>query len=599
VPSPPRSSPLITRRQLLRAGAGLAGAGVATLALPPDLRSGLAAPARCAGLSDIEHVVILIQENRSFDHYFGRYRGVRGFADRRASQLGNGLPVFYQPDSGNTSNPPAGYLLPFHLDTSNPLAASGSGACTEDVSHSWGNQHLYWDGGLMDRFAEVHLRADAPYGAAAMGYYDRRDLPYYYALADAFTLCDGYHCSVLGPTDPNRLHAMTATLDPTGAQGGPVLSNPGQSGYGSLSWTTYPEQLEARGISWKQYVDAEAQYATDSNVLLLFRQYQDPSSPLYQKGVLPKFPSDFVADALSGRLPQVSWIQASDASGEHPPAPPPFGQDLVSQILTVLMARPDVWAKTVFFVTWDENGGFFDHVVPPTPPPGTAGEYLTVSGVSPAGPVGLGFRVPLLVLSPFSRGGLVSSDTFDHTSLLRFLETRFGAEVPNLSAWRRAAVGDLTSALNLAAPDSSTPALPPSPARDPAAAAGCVTNGAILQLIATQPPPYPVPNPQSLPGQERGHARRPSGGCPATTTKPAAQSLTAAGSAPVGPTDVTAAGHPPGTAATGRVTAPEVLPLRTSSAALPVTGTAAAASAVAATLVGAAVALRMRRSQGS
>ena len=597
MPSPPRSSPLLTRRQLLRAGAGLAGTGAAALALPPDLRSALAAPARCAGLSDIEHVVILIQENRSFDHYFGRYRGVRGFADRTAPLLANGLPVFYQPDEGNTSNPPKGYLLPFHLDSSNPLTASGSGACTEDVSHSWGNQHLYWDGGLMDRFAEVHLRADAPYGAAAMGYYDRRDLPYYYALADAFTLCDGYHCSVLGPTDPNRLHAMTATLDPTGAHGGPVLSNPGRNGYGSLSWTTYPEQLEALGISWKQYSDAEVEYATDSNVLLLFRQYQDPSSPLYQKGVLPKFPTDFVADALSGRLPQVSWIQASDASGEHPPAPPPFGQDLVSQILTVLTARPDVWAKTVFFVTWDENGGFFDHVVPPTPPPGTAGEYLTVSGASPAGPVGLGFRVPLLVLSPFSRGGLVSSDTFDHTSLLRFLETRFGAEVPNLSAWRRAAVGDLTSALNLAAPDSSTPALPPSPARDPAAAAECVSNGAILQLIATQPPPYPVPNPQSLPGQERGHARRPSGVCAGATTQAAPRPVTAAGGAPAGAADVAAAGHLPGAAAAGRATAPDVLPLRTSSVAVPVTGTAGA-TAVAATLVGAAIALRMRRRQG-
>jgi phospholipase C len=252
----------------------------------------------------------------------------------------------------------------------------------------------------------------------------------------------------------------------------------------------------------------------------------------------------------------------------------------------------------VFFVTWDENGGFFDHVLPPTPPAGTAGEYVTVSGVSPAGPVGLGFRVPLLVLSPFSRGGLVSSDTFDHTSLLRFLETRFGAEVPNLSAWRRAAVGDLTSALNLAAPDASMPALPPSPARDPLAVAGCVSSGAILQLVATTPPPYPVPNPQSLPGQEPGHARRPSGLCSGATTSGAHRSVTAAGTAPAGAAGVTTAGHPPGAATTAGATAPDVLALRPSSAVVPLTGTAAAASAVAATLVGAAVALRMRRRQG-
>src|SRR6202040_3718152 len=146
-----------------------------------------------------------------------------------------------------------------------------------------------------------------------------------------------------------------------------------------------------------------------------------------------------------------------------------FGENLLSLIIEAFRLKPEVWAKTVFFVTYDENGGFFDHVAPMTAPLGTPGEYVTAPAVpdptvigSPAitGPIGLGFRVPTLIVSPYSRGGFVSSDLFDHTSLLRFLETRFGAEVPNLSAWRRSVVGDLTSAFNFVAPDQSLPALP-------------------------------------------------------------------------------------------------------------------------------------------
>src|SRR5205085_9983779 len=126
---------------------------------------------------------------------------------------------------------------------------------------------------------------------------------------------------------------------------------------------------------------------------------------------------------------------------------------VAADVLNTLVSNPSLWAKTALFITYDENGGFFDHVPPPTPATGTAGEYLTVSplpsdagGVT--GPIGLGFRVPTLVVSPFSRGGYVSSGVFDHTSLLRFIETRFGAEVPNLSAWRRSVTGDLTRAFN-------------------------------------------------------------------------------------------------------------------------------------------------------
>jgi phospholipase C len=504
----------ISRRALLRGGTGVAAAALGAGLLPDGLTRALAAPRLCASsLNDIEHVVILIQENRSFDHYFGTHRGVRGFSDPDALRLPDGASVFAQPNPANTTDAPVGRLLPFRLDTTTPPPAANNGTCTEDITHSWGNQHDCWNGGRMDRFAEVHLRADDPYGAATMGYYTREDIPFYHAVADAFTLCDGYHCSVLGPTDPNRFYAMTASIDPAGLHGGPVTSNPGMSQYGKFSWTTYPERLQAAGVTWKQYSDPELQAST-SNVLQFFPAYLDPSSELFARGVLPTYPEDFTRDALSGELPQVSWLQLNDVASDHPPDAPGLGEDALSQLISILTARPDVWARTLLLVTWDENGGFFDHVVPPTSPPGTPGEWLTAGGTQPRGPIGLGFRVPMLVISPFSRGGLVCSDVFDHTSTLLLLERRFGVEVPNLSAWRRETVGDLTSALNLAsAADASVPSLPATVTRDAPVLVACAQGEAPLSDLNQNPPAYPVPSPQAMPVQEPGRARRPSGVC--------------------------------------------------------------------------------------
>jgi phospholipase C len=213
-------------------------------------------------------------------------------------------------------------------------------------------------------------------------------------------------------------------------------------------------------------------------------------------------------------------------NSEHPPAPVEWGQYASAQVLSALTANPSVWRKTALFITHDENGGFFDHVPPPTAPSGTAGEYLTVSplpgdAAGIAGPIGLGFRVPLLIASPFARGGFVCSDTFDHTSLLRFLETRFGAEVPNLSAWRRGVTGDLTSAFNFVSVDDTVPALPAPSLTDPRVVDSTCTTSAPLDLLTSSIPglagleaevvqPYPVP-PNSLPGQEPGAPQRPSG----------------------------------------------------------------------------------------
>jgi phospholipase C len=217
------------------------------------------------------------------------------------------------------------------------------------------------------------------------------------------------------------------------------------------------EQLQARGISWKVYSSPDVTILggiLSDNVLSYFKNFQDPAAVLHQNAFGPQFPADFLTDLASGNLPQVSWLVGSIVTSDHPPSPSIFGENVVSLIVDALRANPALWAKTVLFVTYDENGGFFDHVAPATAPPGPPGEYVTAPAVpdptvigSPAitGPIGLGFRVPMLIISPFSRGGFVSSDLFDHTSVLRFLETRFGAEVPNLSAWRRATVGDLTN----------------------------------------------------------------------------------------------------------------------------------------------------------
>jgi phospholipase C len=497
-----------TRRELV--GAGLAaGAGLAGLGWASGLRDALAAPARSGQLRDIEHVVIFVQENRSFDHYFGTYRGVLGFGDPHPPRLrdGSGLPVFAQP--GYPAPGYGGHLYPFHLDSTK------GGECTHDITHDWAPQHRCWNGGAMDGFVRQHLAAEgAADGPLTMAYYKRQDLAYYHALADAFTVCDRYHCSVLGPTDPNQMYIVSGTLDPDGKRGGPLLETLSNR-VGSYSWTTMPEQLRARGISWKAYASADNYDPTGDMPFPLFKQYhQDPELAAGAFG--NDFPSKFEADCANGALPQVSWIWGPITQSEHPPAPPVHGEYTTDLVLKALTGNPGLWAKTALLVTWDENGGFMDHMLPPTPPPGTPGEYV---GVRPlpaaangiAGPIGLGFRVPMLIVSPFSRGGLVCSDRFDHTSLLRFIEARFGAEVPNLSAWRRSVTGDLTSAFNFAAtPDPSVPALPAVSLTDPSVVTGgCTTTPASLTGAPT--PPYPVPPNAGVPRQEPGKARRPSG----------------------------------------------------------------------------------------
>ena len=545
-----------SRRDVLKAGLG-AGAAIAGWQRTQPLLDALAA---CPNgkLTDVEHVIIFIQENRSFDNYFGRYKGVRGFDDRSAP---GGAAAFAQrvPKAG-TGLPDS--LLPFHISTQ--LGPPQQGECTNDVEHQWAGQHDTWNRGRNDNWMGSHLATEptARQAAMTMGYYDRSDLQFYYPLADNFTICDNYFCSVIAGTDVNRLYSMTGTLDPDGWDGGlqfldtnlGTIENPGADLGIKKLWKPYPQVLQDAGVSWKVYGTADGQ--AGDNPLRYFPQFRPGGDANLALNAFSSnaFPADFLADCQAGTLPQVSWLLSGLTDTEHPPDPLVWGESITHAVLTAL-ATSGLWKKSVLFFTYDENGGFFDHVAPPTAPAGTPGEYLNQAALSSkartqattkggvdtsAQPIGLGYRVPMLVISPFTRnpnpaaGPLVSSDVFDHTSMLRFLETWTTAigkparipdrdesqRRPGLSAWRRQLVGDMTTAFNFAAaPDSSIPTALISnvPNRaDPRVLAQCFATGTVGTLGAPAIVQEPVINPNtSVPPQEPspGPVLRPDSTC--------------------------------------------------------------------------------------
>lgn len=460
-----------------RAFLQLLSTGAASAAFPASIARALEIPAHHATgtIRDVEHVVFLMQENRSFDHYFGTMRGVRGFGDPRAVRLASGEPVWKQPYKG-------GYVLPFHPPAPDSNEKGLGLTFLEDLAHDWTSTHAAVNDGRHDGWIPSK-------GATTMAYLTRGDIPYHYALADAFTVCDAYYCSLLGPTDPNRYHMWSGWVGNDGATGGPAVGNE-ESGY---AWATYPERLQSAGVSWKVYQDIGTglSHETDwgsakdpyignygDNSLLYFTRYQQAPahSPLAMKaktgteikkqGTLFEH---FAADVRRNRLPQVSWVVAPEAYSEHPNWPANYGAWYVSQILDALTANPKVWSRTALFVMFDENDGFFDHMVPPMPPMTEAHGASTVATTHeifagnkeyPAGPYGLGVRVPMLVISPWSKGGWVNSQVFDHTSMIRFLEKRFGIEEPNITAWRRAVTGDLTTAFDFSKSSTAVMQLP-------------------------------------------------------------------------------------------------------------------------------------------
>jgi phospholipase C len=501
-----------SRRRFLNAFAA-----TSAVSLFPDLiRSALAVPANntTGTLADVEHVVIFMQENRAFDHYFGTLSGVRGFGDPRAIELPGGKPVWYQPDGAG------GYVLPFHFDAKNTSALSVG------TNHSWkGSQATWqaWDAWVRQKTAQ------------SMGYFDRGDIPFYYALADAFTICDDYHCSIFGATDPNRMYSLTGTnqgwqgsmgslynISPTGYYNNdPAKDNISPSVTASApNWRTYAETLEANQVTWKVYQEWD-NYG--DNYLAYFRNFRvnadgtrlSTSSPLYQRGrqLAPGsteansagtkgdwLVASFADDVRNDRLPQVSWICAPNDYTEHAPNSPNAGENLTARLLAALVANPAVWSKTVFLLTYDENDGFFDHVPPHQAPITGALGKATLASLGAyetyqSEPVGLGPRVPMLVISPWTKGGRVCSQLFDHTSKLRFLEewlvakgkARAGVACEQISPWRRAICGDLTSAFNFTDPDAAWPSSVP----------------ATASYVKVSGKPYPTPPAvQTLPRQE-------------------------------------------------------------------------------------------------
>jgi phospholipase C len=467
--------PEITRRRLLGSAAAGAGGVLASSLLPPALARAAEEGPRRGSLRDVKHVVIHMQENRSFDHYFGTLGGVAGFGDPNALiqtdptppfNTVEGKSIFYQymPSGSAAGENPDGYLLPWHLDTQ-----STSAQAIPSTSHAWYYQHDALNitvgpqtTALNNNWLPAHLTADGDaHGPYTMSYYERQDIPFHFALAETFTLCDHYHCSLLGPTWPNRMYLMTGMIDPTGQYGGPIISNvvPSPVSGTPYTWTTYPERLTKAGISWRIYQE-EDDYGT--NVLEFFEAYQSakPGTPLYE-GALTIYPPDrFEWDAKHDRLPTVSWIVPTSGQSEHPAYLPASGANYLASKLNAVAENRDLWNSTVFIVNYDENDGLFDHVVPPLPPAGTPGEFVDAGSnttpASPNWPIGGGVRVPAFVISPWSVGGYVATEQFDHTSVLQFLEKFTGVTETNITAWRRQTFGDLTSALGFSNGKPST-----------------------------------------------------------------------------------------------------------------------------------------------
>jgi len=402
----------VSRRQVLTGAAAIAaglaarpffkGGAAKAASLPGPVTPGLGLPDRAAwnARKPIKHVIVLCQENRSFDHYFGKFAAQLG-ADGFDSVPG-GLQYFTQ--SGTKS------LAPFHLDS----------FCDDDPGHGWNISHEKFADGAMNGFLKAE--GDVP---RALGYYDQPDHLYHVELAKAFTLADHNFCSMIGPTLPNRLYlwsgtsGFTAAKRPTGSPGhGIPYDNPSPTQLPPpvFDWPTLPDVLHAHGLPWRSYTVADGSIPSSIgafNPLIFFKSIL--SSPGKLANALSGI-ERFFLDLALGTLPAVSFIVTEAVVCEHPPAPPDFGQLFVARIVRALM-ESTAWDSSVLFVTYDEGGGYFDHVAPPT-----AAMEVDTKTHQPVGPA---FRVPLTVVSPFARPGSVYKDPVDHTSILQFIERTF------------------------------------------------------------------------------------------------------------------------------------------------------------------------------
>ena len=402
-----------------------------------------------------------MQENRSFDHYYGTLRGVRGFADKQVLKYQNGTTIFEQPDKARTD---LGYLLPFHMDSAK-VDAQNAG----DLDHSWAGDHSARNSGLWNNWIPAKTEQ-------TMGYFTRNDLPFNYALADAFTICDGYHQSILGPTSPNRMYFWTGTshgwtYQPAGlhrrvhqrhhlpgaaAEGGHLLAGVHQprggrrragttAGSATTATTrcgstssTRPRGRRPRRRGSSSPCRARCSPGSRTRARRSARTTSTTCSPSSSP------------TAPRATIPQVSWIVAPYEYSEHPSASPSYGAHYVRTVLEALMGNQALWETTALFITYDEHDGYFDHVLPPAPETTVTNEFI--DGL----PIGPARRVPMIICSPWTRGGYVDSNSYDHTSMLRFLETWTGVRAPNITGWRRSVTGDLTAAFDFANPDFSS-----------------------------------------------------------------------------------------------------------------------------------------------
>lgn len=473
-----------SRRGFLAAGAG----AIAGSLLPSSVHKAMAMTAPSGGLSAVKHVVFLMQENRSFDHYFGTLRGVRGYGDRNAIKLPDGRPVFDQPNG-------AGRVLPFPVRDAAELVGKDL-QWISALAHGWGDGQQSVAGGWHNGW----IPAKSP---ATMTYYQRQDIPLQYELAETFTVCDHYFCSVLSSTSPNRNYHVSGH---TGYEPGTTKRAIDNAAYredthAGYTWANAGEILEAAGRSWQVYQEWDNYEDNNLEFFATFRQiarkalrgdflsldsfysalFAAPAAQREQmlarldEGVAALTPQErslydralrrgrpgtlaatFRADIEAGRLPQVSYIVPPAADSEHPSASSPIqSAQITYDILDAIASSPETWQSTVLFITYDENDGFFDHVPPPLPPADQTGEFYDGK------PIGLGIRVPMTVVSPWTVGGYVCSQIFDHSSTVRFLESWLQVRFPDISSWRRTVSGDLTSAFDFAgAGPRPTPAHP-------------------------------------------------------------------------------------------------------------------------------------------
>lgn len=564
------------RREFLKQASLLVGGSGLWEMLPASLKKAMSInPEKGTTFYDAEHIVFLMQENRSFDHALGHLQGVRGYNDPRAIDLPDKNKVWLQTNERGET------YAPFHLDMHGTKATwMGS------LHHNWWDMVDARNKGKHDKwlFAKKSPHKQFEEMPLTMGYYNRADIPFYYAFADAFTVADQHFCSCLTGTTANRSYFWSGRIrDPK--PGAPARVRNSDIGYSKeVDWITFPERLEKNNISWKVYqnelsiktkLEGEASSLLSNftnNNLEWFKQYhvrfskghyeylvhkekelkkviqklkatqlEQPDDPkiaeelneitkeweyfraekkkwspenfqkldpvlqsIHQKAFtdnrddphyhqieevtftdpdgndktlyVPKGDifHQFRKDVRSGNLPTVSWLVAPQRFSDHPSSAW-YGAWYVSEALNILTEDPEVWKKTIFILNYDENDGYFDHVPPyaaPNPQDITTGktspgidsteEFVTMEeelakpGMDPENArensTGLGYRVPLIIASPWSRGGWVNSEICDITSTLMFLETflnkkyNLNIREENINSWRRAICGDLTSA---------------------------------------------------------------------------------------------------------------------------------------------------------